>query len=467
MEKLKEFWENLSPDAKRYTMYGIGSVIMLSISYMFVVGGEKIDLASLQKKPERKTVTPLVGSEIKGMSIDRVKGEMELLKEKQRRQNEEIKRLKRELKSKQHNQASSGRTITEAQIRKLIEAEVKKREALTQVSGDGSNEGGVNVKSESIHDTGVPKGEVDRAESHKDGDRAVIKTPAEDGNPFDRPTTPYAYNQPNNQAGSTQSSGSSGTVNPNQGQHHPRIKIRTVEPSKSVVAQVTGDINKIPYIPMGSMITGVFVTGMDASTGQNAQKNPYPALIRIKKEAVLPNRFSQDVRECFVLASGYGDLSSERVHLRSEGISCVREDGKPIEVNAKMIAVGEDGKEGLRGRVVDKEGQLLAKSLAAGVLSGFSSAFNQQAVPTISLNPTGTTPFQSAFSKQSAQSGLVKGTSSALDRLAQFYLDAADQIFPVIEIDAMRRVTFIVESGFALNPSNNDGIAPSNGAKRQ
>ncbi len=32
----------------------------------------------------------------------------------------------------------------------------------------------------------------------------------------------------------------------------------------------------------------------------------------------MPNRFRADVRECFLIVSGYGDLSSERAYLRGE-----------------------------------------------------------------------------------------------------------------------------------------------------
>jgi len=41
-----------------------------------------------------------------------------------------------------------------------------------------------------------------------------------------------------------------------------------------------------------------------------------PALIRVKHQAILPNRVRADVRECFLLVSGFGDLASERAQLR-------------------------------------------------------------------------------------------------------------------------------------------------------
>ena len=74
-------------------------------------------------------------------------------------------------------------------------------------------------------------------------------------------------------------------------------------------------------IPAGSILRGVLLSGMDAPTGVQARRDPYPALVRLKHEAILPNRFRSDVRECFVLVAGFGELSSELslIHI-SQGI---------------------------------------------------------------------------------------------------------------------------------------------------
>jgi conjugal transfer pilus assembly protein TraB len=73
-----------------------------------------------------------------------------------------------------------------------------------------------------------------------------------------------------------------------------------------------------------------------------------------------------------MILSGYGDLSSERAYLRGETFSCIREDGGVIEAQLDSYAVGEDGKAGVRGRLVSKQGQMVAKSLIAGFLGGAS-----------------------------------------------------------------------------------------------
>ncbi|WAR43308.1 TraB/VirB10 family protein [Methylomonas rapida] len=212
--------------------------------------------------------------------------------------------------------------------------------------------------------------------------------------------------------------------------------------------------NSDVFIPAGSILTGVLLNGLDAPTGKKAKKEPMPVLFRIKKEAILPNRFHADVRECFLLAAGFGDLSAERAYFRGETFSCVRQDGGVIEVPMNAYATGEDGKNGVRGRVVSKQGALLAQSMMAGFLRGFSDAFGRNQIPVLMTGGigalSGTTPFQSAFSSQSMEGGALKGAGYAMERLSHFYMDMAEEIYPVIEVDATRQVNFIVQKGTAL-----------------
>ena len=48
------------------------------------------------------------------------------------------------------------------------------------------------------------------------------------------------------------------------------------------------------------------------------------------------------------------------------------------------------------------------------------------------------------------QGAAAKGASKALDRIAQFYIDMAEGIFPVIEIDAGRQLDVIMTKGTKL-----------------
>lgn len=205
------------------------------------------------------------------------------------------------------------------------------------------------------------------------------------------------------------------------------------------------------YMPAGSILTGVLINGMDAPTASGARQDPFPATLRIQKEAILPNRFRADIRECFLIVSGYGDLSSERAYLRGETLSCIKDNGEVIEARLDSYAVGEDGKAGVRGRLVSKQGQMIARSLMAGFMAGAAEAFDVSRVPTLNLDSGGRASYQrNDFSSTLLQGSAARGASTALDRIAEFYIDMAEGIFPVIEVDAGRQIEIIISKGSSL-----------------
>lgn len=206
----------------------------------------------------------------------------------------------------------------------------------------------------------------------------------------------------------------------------------------------------------GGMFEGVLLTGMDAPTNTVAKNNPIPALIRVKTDAILPNMYQGPVRECFVVSSGYGVLATERAVLRTEKISCVTEDGEGIEQKIDGYVVGEDGKAGLRGRLVSKQGQLIAKSLVAGMLEGLGKALQPTTVPQLQTSPGGTTQYQDPDLTGAGKSALYGGVSSAANNVARFYLDMAKEIFPVVEVDAGRRVTVVLLNGIGLGETKQE-----------
>ena len=211
--------------------------------------------------------------------------------------------------------------------------------------------------------------------------------------------------------------------------------------------------DSVAYIPAGSIITGTIITGGDFPTSKGGFDNPTPLLIRISKEAILPNRYTSDIRECFLLTGGRGDLASERVKLRGEMLSCIRNDGSVIETKLNSYVSGEDGKEGVKGRLVSKQGQIIARSLVAGFASGLSEAFDVNQVPTITTSSDGTVQYEKVYNGDALQGAAVKGFSNAMERISDFYLDMAKDIFPVVEINAGRQVDVIVISGTQLKVS--------------
>jgi len=206
------------------------------------------------------------------------------------------------------------------------------------------------------------------------------------------------------------------------------------------------------YLPAGSILSGVLLSGVDAPSGKTAMKDPVPVLARIKHDAILANRFRADVKECFVLLETVGDMASERAMMRAITMTCVRRDKSIIEVPMAGYAVGEDGRAGLRGILVTKQGAVLGKAALAGFADGLSKAFGGGNSLSIGTGGTG-------ISSESVQSGAMNGASSALDRISQWYLERADELNPTISIDSGRQISIVLTRGRELAT-----LAPGDGS---
>lgn len=219
----------------------------------------------------------------------------------------------------------------------------------------------------------------------------------------------------------------------------------------------SGQREPAPYLTANSMFEGQLLNGMDAPTDQSAKQNAVPAVIRIKSEAILPNLFNvPNIQECFISVAGYGDMADERAKMRTETLSCVVPGKRPgdapsvIEAKVDGYVVGEDGRVGMRGRLVSKQGQLIAKTMLAGVLSGLGDALRPQSIQGLDINPSGRVETQRYDAGTIAESGLAQGLSDTARSVSQYYLKLADQMMPVVEIDAGRKVTVVLLKGVEL-----------------
>ena len=218
--------------------------------------------------------------------------------------------------------------------------------------------------------------------------------------------------------------------------------------------------NVSTFLPV-SFTRGTLLGGLDAPTGGQSQSNPHPVLIRLSDNSVLPNRFRGEYRDCFVIAAGYGDISSERAYLRTENLSCVRADGAALEVRIQGSVYGEDGKVGMRGRLVTKQGQMLANALLAGVVSGIGQGL---ATSSTSYSTSALGTIATASGADAYRAGLGTGVGRALDRLAQYYIKLAENTFPVIEVDAGREIDVVITKGVRIDlpPSGSEQRAGAN-----
>ena len=190
------------------------------------------------------------------------------------------------------------------------------------------------------------------------------------------------------------------------------------------------------------------LSGLDAPAVSKGEAHPVPVLLRIKAPAVLPNLVRANLKGCFIIAEGLGNLASERADLRLVSLSCIDRKGRAvIDQKVKGFIVDTDGKIGLRGRVVSKMGSVLARAFLARFVSGAGNILSSQSY-SITTSPSGT--LSTIKPGEAAQAGLGMGVQQASSELMRFYLELARQSIPVVEVLPTRNVTAVISEGVEL-----------------
>lgn len=208
------------------------------------------------------------------------------------------------------------------------------------------------------------------------------------------------------------------------------------------------------FLPGGSFANATLISGVEAFTGGTAQSQPQPIVVRLDANAVLPNAANYQIKGCHVLASVWGDMSSERVFGRLATLTCVDAQNRLVlSEEVEGVLVDSDGKNGIRGSLQDRQGAKLARSLLAGFAQGVSSAFGA-AQSTVSSTALGTT--SQIMPGNIGRAGAYQGAATAAEQLSEFYLKQAESTMPIIAVDAGRKVSVLFTKSKALKFETTD-----------
>lgn len=214
--------------------------------------------------------------------------------------------------------------------------------------------------------------------------------------------------------------------------------------------------DKSNYVPANAYTTATVLVGVDMSTGIRLSADPKPILLRITSSArsVAHNKkiTEIDLEGCLVNGSAHAELSSERVYVQLQKITCNAND-QIFESPVKGY-VAQLGKVGVRGRVVSREGDVLSKALFSGILGGFGRGIARN---TNRIFGSSSQENASAFaqqdrltSKEIATGGLGEGLATAADTVSEYLIERAEQYQPVIEMPTGIEVNIVFLSGFEL-----------------
>lgn len=209
--------------------------------------------------------------------------------------------------------------------------------------------------------------------------------------------------------------------------------------------------NASHYVPAGSYAKAVLTSGVVVSTSVATQSNPQPIILRLADEGILPRGFFSHLKDAVLIGSCYGDLSAERALCRLHTLSFIERDGTTVERSVEGWIIGEDGAPGLRGKIVDRAGEVAREAFLSGILSGMSSFLQFDASRSVyPVTPFGQTNALSP--KDALAGGIGKGTGNALDKLAEFSIKRAEAMQPVIVVNGARVVDVVFKRGIDLLP---------------
>jgi len=193
------------------------------------------------------------------------------------------------------------------------------------------------------------------------------------------------------------------------------------------------------YLPANSFASAKVVVGVDASAGVNSQADPLPVVLRITGPArsVLQNGklLTTKIQGCLINGAARGDLSSEKVYIKLQKMTCPQPGGRYAESEVKgFIAFG--GKTGVRGRVVSREGSLAMQAFFAGLVGGAGTALNSaftMPVATIGSGANGGIN-QTPNLGNVGLRALGGGAQESGKDLSKYLIERAEQYQPVIEM---------------------------------
>lgn len=215
------------------------------------------------------------------------------------------------------------------------------------------------------------------------------------------------------------------------------------------------------FYMMPGFAKAVIVAGADVPTMETGTTSPKKVWMSISSEQLIANNGTANLKDCLVSGIATGRIANSRAIVKLDKISCEMTDteGNIFKIHQSIAgtAYGEDGKSGAKGRLVSKEGEIIAKGLPLAALEG---AISMLANTNNYILPSGSTASNVNPMNDFATAGA--GTSSqVLQKFSEYYLKVLEQMNPYIEIRAKREITIAFDGGETIkmekyNPMDTD-----------
>ncbi len=196
-------------------------------------------------------------------------------------------------------------------------------------------------------------------------------------------------------------------------------------------------------IPAGTVVRAVLVSGADCSVAVQKPTGPNMVLLRPLDNGKLPRKVSVPLKGSVIIGNAIGDINSERVYIRGERLTLVERNGTFIETDVSAYVSGEDGREGMRGVVVDRSGQIITRAAFAAFLQGVGqtveATLNNQVLEKLAR----VSAKESILNLDMLRNSAFQGGTTAMNKVADYMIKRAEQLQPAIQIAAGRVVDIV------------------------
>lgn len=210
------------------------------------------------------------------------------------------------------------------------------------------------------------------------------------------------------------------------------------------------------YLPAGSYVAAKMLSGADVSTGVNNQNDPNNMMFEIISPAYLPKfngtqQLIKKIKGCRIMGAASGQLWTEKAYIRLLKMTCSFEKGKILEFPVKGY-VTSFGKEGVRGKVVSREGYFTSLAFISGAIEGLANVAEKIYSPTLEVS-TGIAT-QSINKRDAMRQSLASGFGKSSEMLSDYYIKRAEQYQSVIDVPTGIEVEIVFTDGVDISATS-------------
>ena len=194
----------------------------------------------------------------------------------------------------------------------------------------------------------------------------------------------------------------------------------------------------------GGFAVATLLTGGNFNTLSDGEKDTIPVTLSIDSKLKTPNNEEMDLRECFVRGAGKADFTSQTAEVTLTNIQCNLLDSKGNHYKISQNIVGwlwdENGEYGAKGRLITKEGEIIAKALPL--------AFMQTAMEIMTNKSQQTTDRNGVINLSGTGAAFgANASSTIIDKIGDKWLKYMDGLNPKVNLRPGRQLVVQFQGG--------------------